>query len=436
MTDTSKSGEPPEVMGLKSHWLTLALLSLVVGAVAGLLAALFRLSLEQLDLLRTATIGWAHERSWLGFFLVVGSIAAATALAAWLVRRFSRQASGSGIPQVEAVLASEMTASSLLLLPVKFVGGLLAIGAGLMLGREGPCVQMGANFGAFLGRQFRLAKNDVRALISGGAGAGLASAFNAPIGGAVFVLEELLRRYDIKLAIAALAASAGAIGVSRLFLGDLPDFTVAALPYPVFGSGFLMVLLGAVAGLAGVAYNRTLMAVLTAADRLQSWPVELRAAIVGLVIGTLAWFAPDWVGGGDHLTQCVLTGTAVCTVLPVLFLVRFCAGALSYGAGTPGGLFAPLLVLGAQLGWLFGVGVQWLLPGMEVSPVAFAGTGMAAFFCAVVRAPLTGMILALELTGCFNQMLPMLWACFSAMLVATMLRERPIYDSLKERLLK
>jgi CIC family chloride channel protein len=193
----------------KSNWLTLALLSLFVGAGAGLFAALFRLSLNQLDLLRTAYIGWAHGRSWIGFCLVVGSIASMTALAAWLVRRISPQASGSGIPYVEAVLDRELTPASLLSLPVKFLGGLLAIGAGLMLGREGPSVQMGANLGALLGKRFRLVKADMLTLMAAGAGAGLAASFNAPIAGAVFVLEELVRRFELKLALAALGGVRG-----------------------------------------------------------------------------------------------------------------------------------------------------------------------------------------------------------------------------------
>jgi CIC family chloride channel protein len=218
LNNDSRPVDPP---GLKSNWLTIAVLSLLVGAGAGLFAALFRLSLRQLDLLRTAYIGWAHGRSWIGFFLVIGSIATATVLAAWLVRRFSPQASGSGIPYVEAVLARKLTSASLMLLPVKFFGGLLAIGAGLMLGREGPSVQMGANIGALFGKKFCLEKTDLLTLMAAGAGAGLAASFNAPIAGAVFVLEELVRRFDMKLALAALGGFRGCDQrVSIIFRAD------------------------------------------------------------------------------------------------------------------------------------------------------------------------------------------------------------------------
>src|SRR5215472_13264391 len=129
-----------------------------------------------------------------GFFLVLILCAAATALAAWLVRRFSPQASGSGIPHVEAVIRGELPQAPFWLIPVKFVGGLLAIGSGLALGREGPSVQMGASLAHFLGKVFRRHWADCRMLLAAGAGAGLATAFNAPIAGAIFVLEELLRR--------------------------------------------------------------------------------------------------------------------------------------------------------------------------------------------------------------------------------------------------
>src|SRR5262249_53571975 len=145
-------------------------------------------------------------------------------------RGVSREASGSGIPHVEAVLHRELPQAPYPLIPVKFVGGLLAIGSGLALGREGPSVQMGASLAHLLGRVFRSSPSDCLVLLAGGAGAGLAPAFNAPIAGAVFVLEELARRFDTRGAIGAFGASAGAIAVSRLFLGDQPDFYLAPLP--------------------------------------------------------------------------------------------------------------------------------------------------------------------------------------------------------------
>jgi chloride channel protein, CIC family len=182
-----------------------------------------------------------------------------------------------------------------------------------------------------------------------------------------------------------------------------------------------------------VAYNHTLLRTLAAADRLGWWPVEVRAALVGGGVGALAWFAPGLVGGGESLTQGTLSGTLTVGVLPLVFLLRFGLGAVSYAARTPGGLFAPLLVLGAQLGLLFGALCRLAFPGLDMPPQAFAVVGMAAFFTGVVRAPVTGIVLIIEMTGSVTLLLPMLGACFVAMLVPTLLGDAPIYDSLRER---
>jgi chloride channel protein, CIC family len=164
--------------------------------------------------------------------------------------------------------------------------------------------------------------------------------------------------------------------------------------------------------------------------------VELRAALIGAAVGVLAWFAPDLVGGGDPITQRTLAGAQSLAILPALFVLRLALGAVSYAAGTPGGLFAPMLVLGAQLGLFFGLLGQLAFPGLNIQPAAFAVVGMAAFFTGVVRAPLTGIVLVVEMTAAVTLLLPMLGACFLAMLVPTLLRDAPIYDSLRELTLR
>ena len=414
----------------------LALLSLLAGAAAGLIGAVFRLLLDQADRFRDALITWAHGETLAGFLLITATCAAATAVAAWLVRCFSPQAEGSGIPHVEAVVRGELPPAPYRLIPVKFFGGLLAIGSGLALGREGPSVQMGASTAHLLGKLFRRHEDDCKVLLAAGAGAGLATAFNAPIAGAVFVLEELVRRFDIRITIATLGASAGAIAVARVLLGDTPDFHVEPLPYPGFGTVPIHLALGLVAGFLGVAYNRALLGTLAAAERLHRWPVELRAALIGTAVGLTAWFAPNLVGGGDTITQRTLDGTETVAMLSIVFLFRFGLGAVSYAARTPGGLFAPMLVLGSQSGLLFGILCHQWFPTLAPHPTALAIVGMAAFFTAVVRAPLTGIILVTEMTASFTLLLPMLASCFAAMAVPTLLRDAPIYDSLRERTLK
>ena len=227
------SASTPDTESAEGHGSlpVLALLSLIVGVGSGLTGAAFRLALVQADRLRNSLIDRAHGDHLLGLLLVTGAIAAAVALAAWLADRVAPAASGSGIPQVEAVLRGERPQAPYRLIPVKFFGGLLAIGSGLALGREGPTVQMGASIGGFIGQFFRRNWPDCRVLLAAGAGAGLATAFNAPIAGAIFVLEELVGRFEHRIAIAALGASAAAIAVARVLLVDAPDFHVDALAY-------------------------------------------------------------------------------------------------------------------------------------------------------------------------------------------------------------
>ena len=414
--------------------LVLALLGSLVGAAAGAIGAAFRLSLDAADKMRGALLAVAHGYTVMGLLLVLVVCGATTAVAAWLVRRYAPHASGSGIPHVEAVLNGSLEPAPIGLVPVKFAGGVLAIGSGLALGREGPSVQMGASIAYRIGLVFGRDWADCRVLLAAGAGAGLATAFNAPMAGAVFVLEELVRRFEIRIAIVALGASATAIAVSRSILGDLPDFHVGELANAGGAIRPLYFLLGAAAGLVGIAYNRTLLGTIAAADRLAAWPVELRAGLIGAAVGTLAWFAPGLVGGGDAITQRTLAGAETLATLPVAFLLRFGLGTVSYAARTPGGLFAPMLVLGAQLGLAFGIVCGLAFPELHIQPQGFAIVGMAALFTGIVRAPLTGLVLVTEMTASVTMLLPMLGACFVAMLVPTLLGDPPIYDSLGDPL--
>jgi chloride channel protein, CIC family len=428
--DREQNGGPRSVQD-RSSLLVLGSLAFAVGMASGLVGAVFRLVLDGADRFRGTVIDWAHGKQMAGFVLVIGISAVATALASWLVRRFAPGAKGSGIPDVEAVLRGEQPPASPILIPVKFLGGVLAMGAGLALGREGPTVQMGAGIGHIIGAAFRRNQDDLKALLAAGAGAGLATAFNAPLAGAVFVLEELVRRFDTRITLTTLCASGSAIAVARLLLGHQPDFQLEPLPHPGVGTVPIFFVLGAVIGLIGVAYNCTILGALAAAEQLgRWWSGDVRAALVGAAVGLVAWFGPGLVGGGDAITQHVLAGGVSLIVVVYVFLLRFVLGPVSYAAGTPGGLFAPMLVLGAQIGLVQGTFFCRWFPGLGERPAAFAVVGMAAFFTAVVRSPVTGIILVTEMTGSFTLLLPMLLACFAAMIVPTVLRNAPIYDAL------
>jgi CIC family chloride channel protein len=158
--------------------------------------------------------------------------------------------------------------------------------------------------------------------------------------------------------------------------------------------------------------------------------------LVGAAVGILAWFAPLLVGGGNVITQRTLAGTDALAIIPLIFLIRVGLSTVCYAARTPGGLFAPLLVLGAQIGLMFGGLCRLAFPNFHIQPEGFAIVGMAALFTGVVRAPITGIVLVVEMTASVRMLLPMLGACFTAMLVPTLLNGAPIYESLRAGILR
>jgi chloride channel protein, CIC family len=403
----------------------------MVGVLTGLSAASFRLLLEQGARLRTGLAGWAHHHWW-GVIVVVGVCTAAATLAAALVHRVEPHAEGSGIPRVEAVADGRVRPDRFRLLPVKYVGGLLAISSGMALGREGPSVQMGASAAVIVATVTRRNLADLRLLVAAGAAAGLATAFNAPIAGGVFVLEELVKRFDPRTTVATLVASASGFLAAHLLVDSRYDFAMKPIADPrIVESGWILAI-GVVTGLLGVLYNGAVMAALRRADA-SRLPREARAAATGALVGLLVWFAPDLVGSGDGLTQKALYGHGALLAVTGVLLLRFALGVVSYAAATPGGLFAPMLVLGSQAGLIVGLVAVHLTPHAVPSLPACALIGMAAFFTASVHAPVTGLILATELTGNTSQLPPMLGACAVALLIAIALRSAPIYDRLAER---
>ena len=416
------------------HLTRLALVAIVSGLITGVVGAAFRMTLDLANAQRDAFITWARQWPDVGWLLTVLAAAALVATAAWMVQRFAPLAAGSGVQHVEAVMRGEATPAPFAVLPVKFVGGVLAIGSGLALGREGPTVQMGAVIGARVAQRAALDAEAVRLVQSAAAGAGLAVAFNAPIGGVAFVFEELSRRFTTPLMVATLAACTSAELVARMMLGNSVDFTVPALPSLATGTVAASLLLGALLGVLGAAYNRTLLVALDRFAAFPTVPIPIRAAFVGGVVGLVAWFEPRLVGGGDPLIQAVLDRHLSLSLLAVLFVARWLLGPFSYGAGTPGGLFAPLLVVGALVGAFFAEATNIVLPAATLSPPLLAIVGMAAFFTAVVRAPFTGTLLVLGMTGTIEPLLPVLASAIVATIVPTAAGSAPIYDTLRERM--
>lgn len=434
-TDTPPSAEKTPPDGERQGLIKACVVALVAGVAIGVVGAYFRAGLDWMGERHLALVAWAHQWPWIGWALPVAVGALAAGLARLLVRGHPL-ASGSGVQHVEAVMRNEAPAASFWIVPVKFFGGLLGIGTGLALGREGPTVQMGATIGAFAARVGRCAQGVVRDVQAALGGAGLAVAFNAPVGGAVFVFEEVAHAFRLRLTLVTMIATAAAIGVSRVILGNRPDFNISGVTPGEHWGFAAYFMFGLLLGLLGVWYNRLTIAGLRGMDRLRRWPPEARAALVGAIVGLVAWFAPHLVGGGDFASQEILNGALPLGALAVVFAVRWVLGPLSYSVGTPGGLFAPLLLVGAALGGIFAGAFNAFLPeGHALPAAAFAIVGMAAFFTAVVRAPFTGLILVVEMTATTTLMVPLLIACFAAMLGATLARGEPIYDTLRARML-
>lgn len=407
--------------------------AVLVGLAAGLVAVLFRYLLERAEELRTTGFAAARVHGAAATVLAIATCAVAVGLAAWLVRRVSPEAAGSGIPQLKAVLQRLRPLRAARLIPVKFASGLLAIGGGLALGREGPTLQMGGAVGRLVSRWLPSTPRERQVLIAAGAGAGLSAAFNAPLAGLVFVLEEVQRNFSPGIFSASFIASVVADVVARLALGQVAVFhTPHPATPPLAGLPFYLVL-GLVAGVVGILFNRALLGGLKTVDRVPARGRVALAAGVGGAVAAVGLAVPGLLGGGASIVERALSGHGAIAALLGLLAARFALTVGSYSIGTAGGIFGPLLVLGSQLGLAVGLLFQRLAPEAVPEARAFAIVGMGALFAATVRAPLTGIVLMLEMTEGYSLMLPLLAATFVGQWTADLAGDRPIYEALLER---
>jgi CIC family chloride channel protein len=407
--------------------------TLAVGLLAGAAGVAFTQTLAAAEALRTTLLASARDHPGWGPLVPILVGAVGGAIAVGLVRSFAPEASGSGIPHLKAVIRHGRPLRWARVLAVKFIGGVAGIGGGLTLGREGPTIQMGAAMGELVSRRTGSSPGERQTLITAGAGAGLAAAFNAPLSGLVFVLEEVQRDLPATVFTATLAAAVMADVVARLASGQLPEFHLEMLAAPSLLTIPVALVVGVVTAILGVAFNRGLVWTLDAFDRLRRVPAWASGAIGGAAVGAVGWFVPSALGGGYDLVGQTLAGGIPLAAIAGLFVLRFAMTMVSYGCGAPGGIFAPLLVLGALAGLAVGMLAQSLWPATFAHPPTFAVVGMAAYFSAIVRAPLTGIVLMVEMTGNYTLVLPLLVACLTAYGVADMLRDRPIYEALLER---
>jgi chloride channel protein, CIC family len=405
----------------------------VIGVVSGLSAVLLKHGIGWLG-------GWRVQLSHqFPAWIVLPSMGLlAGLLAGWFIERLAPEAAGSGIPQVKAALANIPMALNLRVALVKLVSVILALGSGFNLGRQGPTVQIGAALAAQLSRWVPTSPEHRRQLTAAGAAAGLAAGFNAPIAGVLFVLEEFLQDFSgLTLGTAILASFVGAV-VSRLLGGQLslnPSVAASAVSFSLPDVPFFLIL-GLLAGGLGALFSRGIFVSLAFYRQVVRLRLPWKIGLAGLVSGVVTMALPSDFRDNSGLQEVVSTGNAGWWFTLLVFSVKFLLTLIAYGAGTPGGLFAPSLLLGASLGHLVGVGAQTLetlvgeplgFPGSVSAPTTYALAGMGAFFSAITRGPVTAIVIVFEITADFNLVLPLMIGSVVAYLVADRAASGSIY---------
>jgi H+/Cl- antiporter ClcA len=343
------------------------------------------------------------------------------------VKNFSPEAAGSGIPHLKSVLKGNSHFYDIKVLLVKFIGGVTSIGCGLALGIGGPTIQMGGSAGSIVSRIFADDKEERDLLICSGAGAGLAAAFNAPLAGLLFVLEELQQKYDKFSLVTAFSATISGTLVCRIIMGQKSIFNFKILEYPALELILWCIILGTLLGFLGLLFNYFLSKTLRKFKGMQIFI----ALVIGLSFGIIQLCFPDMLGSKTQLITELLTGKFSLIVLIMLFIGKFILTVMSYNVGTPGGIFAPLLLLGALAGAIFFHLVEHFSPA-RFEMVTFIVLGMGGLFTAIVRSPLSGIILILEMSNQFFLLLPLILVALIAYGIPEYTFNKPVYDELMD----
>lgn len=414
-------------------------LATLAGILTGGVCVLFELAV---DLLTETRVEFLHHVSpsfrWLiAFFFsaLLGSIAF------YLMHRFAPEAGGSGIPEIEGALDDVRPVRWRRVLPVKFIGGTCALSSEMILGREGPSVQIGGNIGKMVADLFKLHKDASHALLAAGAAAGLASAFNAPLAGILFVLEEMRPQFRysfLSIKVVSVAVISGTI-IRQLAFGSAPVFDMPTFLPPSISSLILFFIFGCFMGWTGYVFNLGVSVFQNgylAFHKNRRIIFVVTGSIVAGIFGALSLSNHQLTSGGMQLIPGWITQPASLTWLFWLFAWRFFATLLCFCSGIPGGVFAPSLALGTLCGALAGNISHLLFPEIDIAYGVFPIIGMGALFAASVRAPVTGIILVTEMTNNYALILPMMVTTLSATLVAQMLGGKPIYSQILERTLR
>jgi CIC family chloride channel protein len=416
--------------------LTLYALAGLLGTLVGIVSSALQLSIKGFTLLLHNLYSSLNS---LGIPVIISSSIASMVLVfiAWmLVKYCANEASGSGVPEIEGALLHLRKIFWKRLLPAKFIGGILSLSAKMVLGREGPTIQLGGNLGAMVGEGFALPQKRRDIFIAAGAAAGLAAAFNAPLAGVLFVLEEMREQFMFSFTnfTAVVIATVFATIINNCIMGTAAVIPMPIIGFPPLNQLWLFFPFGILVGFVGLLFNRALILSLCFMDTLYPWQKNLFVLLVGAAVGLIAPFHPEMVGGGYGIIEKAVTMHITTTFLLVTLLVRFIFTLLSYNTGVPGGFFAPMLAMGT----LFGLVISnfFALINPELQTDMFAVAGMGALFAAAVRAPVTGILLVVEMTQNYFLILPLMITCLTATTVCQLANNKPIYTQLLERTLR
>ncbi|MFB6285053.1 MAG: chloride channel protein [Candidatus Bipolaricaulia bacterium] len=416
-------------------------LAVLIGIAAGLAAVLFRwflFGVNNLFFHQELTLGFIppldHGLGW-----VVILVPAAGGLLVGLITTYlAPETKGHGVPEAMEAIAMHGGRIRPIVVLAKALASAFCIGTGGSSGREGPIVQMGSASGSALGQLFGLSSRDVKVLVGCGAAAGITATFNTPLAGVVFAIELILLEFRTKSFVPLVIASVVATVISRLVFGSEPAFAIPAYAFAHPVELVFYLFLGLLASGVGVLLIETLYGMEDLFDRWKAHPV-IKPIAGGLGLGVIGLAFPEVFGVGYESVDAILSrnigeaGLGLVVSLVVLAGVKTLALSLTLGSGGSGGVFAPSLFIGAALGGAFGVLVNLMFPEVTAPYPAYALVGMAALFSAASRATFTSILMLFEMTGDYNIILPLMFACVVADVVAWHLYSDTIYTKKLER---
>ncbi len=400
--------------------------SVLVGVLSGCIIVGYRASIAFLEERRYGVLA-LYNGSLPSVVIWIASAAALGLLVALLVK-VAPYIKGSGIPQVKASLMRRIQPSWKKELPAKFLGGSLALGVGFSLGREGPSIQLGALTGEAVSDLIDRSEYR-RYLVTAGAAAGISAAFNAPLAGVLFCVEELHKNVSPTIMTSSLIASFSANAVMWAFYGNSPVFGIklaGALPLNMYFSSILFI--GILTGIFGRLFNSGLLGFQKLYRRIARGQTS-RLVSAFIVVAGISLALPVLTGGGDKLIELIQHAEFSLWAIAALLAGKLLFTLFCYASGAPGGIFLPMLAIGALLGALSHglLGFLGVPPGYMENYILI---GMVGFFTAVVRAPITGAVLITEMAGSFAHFPAFIFVSVIASLVSGLVGNKPIYDSL------